>query len=694
MNSPSNKAQAFVPDTAVFLQNCRDFAARFPEQAASLKLHTDEEALQCLRALPAEYRLIQTRADKNLPTLFIDGTYLHSQYNPWEEARRILQTGFFQTREVHSCCIFAGLGLGYLPEQYIHRYPDSHTVIVEPDASAFLCFLASRPLSAVFQHPHLSLLIAVPPEKVMGFLVAITWNKRILFQHTASAGIQKDWYASFSRLTEQDCLKMSTNAATLELFGMLWLKNTVKNIDVLSKAAKIRCFQNVFSDTPAVVLAGGPSLTAHLELIKNSGQRFLIIAVDTALRACLRMGIQPDFILSFDPQYWNYLHTAGLDTGQSVLISEASVFPAILRQPSRALFLADSSVPFARNLEQARHCGQKTGGDAGQDCILAAGGSVATTAWDFARFTGASPIIMAGLDLAYPNKQTHFTGSTFEEAVHTRSSRVSPAEEANMKSLIAAHPTLHADYTGGMVLTDRRMLLYAWWFENALTKYPEVKTYNLMPRGLNISGMPAYSAEEFAQITRSSTPREVIAHRIQTIISTAYSADFIAGEAARKQRITGSLAVLTEEAAVLAAQAEQAEILSRRLIESYGITVSNTAATGEGDTGTGEKIPGDILSNNGSSDNTPGTTAYNNLTRTQEQDRCRAALMKELDSIDENISKSFAKEFISVLFFTNNEKETDQTDGIAQSIAAAEKTYKRIRQLALQMHKICVSMVE
>ena len=27
---------------------------------------------------------------------------------------------------------------------------------------------------------------------------------------------------------------MSTNAATLELFGMLWLKNTVKNIDVLS----------------------------------------------------------------------------------------------------------------------------------------------------------------------------------------------------------------------------------------------------------------------------------------------------------------------------------------------------------------------------------------------------------------------------------------------------------------------------
>lgn|GEM_PF-410404 len=693
MNSLLNKTQAFVPDTAVFLQNCRDFTARFPEQAASLKLQTDTYALQCLRALPSEYQLIQTRTDKNLPTLLVHSTYLHSQYNPREESRRILQTEFFQTREIHSCCIFAGLGLGYLPEQYINSFPDSHAVLIEPDTAAFLCFLASRSLSRIFQHPHLSILAGVPPEKVMSFLVTITWNKRILFVHTASAGIQKDWYTLFSRLTEQDCLKMSTNAATLERFGMLWLKNTVKNINILSKAAKITCFKNTFSETPAVVLAGGPSLTAHLELIKNSEQHFLIIAVDTALRACLRAEIYPDFILSFDPQYWNYLHTADLDTGHSILISEASVFPAILRQPCRALFLADSSVPFARNLECSQHSKQGPIREAGEDCILAAGGSVATTAWDFARYIGANPIIMAGLDLAYPNKQTHFTGSTFEEAVHTRSSRISPAEEANVKSLIEAYPTLHADYNGGMVLTDRRMMLYAWWFENALRKYPAAKTYNLMPQGVAIPGLPAYSAADFAQLTHSSPLREVIAARLERITATAYSADFIHGEAARKSRITKALAVLTQEAAALAAQAAQAESLSRCLIESYSSSTDSFA----GDSGTDhlakthseQGISGN-LSNDDSADSTTDTRSVSSRKKPEDVAQYRAALMKELDSIDKRIAQSFAKEFISVLFFNNYKDEKDQPgDNIVKSLVATQKTYQRIQQLAESVHKVC-----
>lgn len=675
MNSPSNKAVPFVPDTAVFLQNCRDFTARFPEQAALLSLNTDDAALQRLRTLPPEYRLIQTRASKTVPTLLVHNTYLHSQYNPQEEARRILHTDFFQTREIYHCCIFAGLGLGYLPEQYINSFPDSHAVMIEPDTAAFLCFLASRSLAAIFQRPHVSLLVGVPPETVMGFLTAIMWNKRILFQQSASAGIHKEWYDSFSKLIERDNAKMSTNAATLERFGMLWLKNTMKNIEVLSKAAKITCFKNAFAGAPAVVLAGGPSLTAHLELIKECEPRFVIIAVDTALRACVRAGVQPDFILSFDPQYWNYLHTANMAMQNAILISEAAVFPAILRQSCRAVFLSDSSVPFARYLEQPPHSETS-----GEDCILAAGGSVATTAWDFARFIGASPIIMAGLDLAYPNKQTHFTGSTFEEAVHTCSSRFNPAEAANVKSLIEAYPTLHADYNGGMVLTDRRMLLYAWWFENAFIKYPETKTYNLMPQGLVIPGLPAYSAEQFAQLAAHSPSRAVIAEQLCRIINFAYSADFTGAAAARKQRITASLAALTQETAFIAAQAEQAAALCSRFLESYQ---SNTATP-----------PIDRMASaavdRSAAHNVQEPTARSPASGTQQTGW--TTLMQQLDLIDERISQNFTKEFISVLFFNTGKEEKDQSgSGMLHSIAVAQKTYEHIRQLALHMHKIYAS---
>ena len=669
MNSPSNNGAAFIGaastgnnvasisagatsvcvpftiDTEVFLQNCNDFTARFPEQAARLGLNRPETALQCLQAVPPAYRLVQAKAKgmAHTPTLAVNGSFVHSKYNPQEEARRILDSEFFQTAEAQSRCIFTGLGLGYLASQYIERFPAAEAVIIEADMNIFLCCLAARPLDSFFRHRRLSLLIGTQPEESASFLASTGWNSKILFKAPVSTEAYKPWYGTFFMLLERNKMKNSINAKTLERFGTLWLKNTVKNLDMLCTAAKIGCFKNAFPDTVAVVLAGGPSLTAHLEEIKKSGKDFLIIAVDTALRACLRAGITPDFILSFDPQYWNYLHTAGLDTSKSILISEAAVFPAVLRQRYRAVFLSESSVPFARYLESK---GEKQNGD--EDCVLAAGGSVATTAWDFARYIGAKPVIMAGLDLAYPGKQTHFAGSTFEEAVHTRSTRVASAEQANFNSLYSAFPSLHQDYAGDTVLTDRRMLLYAWWFESTLAKYPEVKTFNLMPHGVFIPGMPACTAEDFAGIT-GGLPRVAIDERLETLVKSVYSQAFLTDCGARKRQLAASVKAMTESAAGLAAQAEKAEALCRRLAEYNKEDAGKSKHSGNG-------------------------------SGTREQ----AALIAQLNKIDENIKNGFAKDLVAVLFFND---ETGK-DSDLQPIAAAENIYKRIRLMALQAHDI------
>ena len=669
MNSPSNNGAAFIGaastgsngasigagatsagvlftiDTEIFLRNCNDFTARFPEQAARLGLNQPETALQCLHAVPPAYQLVQAKA-KGMdctPTLAVNGSFVHSKYNPQEEARRILDSEFFQTAEAQSRCIFTGLGLGYLASQYIARFPAAEAVIIEADMNIFLCCLAARRLDSFFRHRHLSLLIGIQPEEAASFLASTGWNSKILFKAPVSAEAYKSWYGTFFTLLERNKMKNSINAKTLERFGTLWLKNTVKNLGMLCTTAKIGCFKNAFPDAVAVVLAGGPSLTAHLEQIKKSSKDFLIIAVDTAMRACLRAGITPDFILSFDPQYWNYLHTAGLDTGKSILISEAAVFPAVLRQRYRAVFLSESSVPFARYLEGKG--GEQNGDD---ECVLAAGGSVATTAWDFARYIGAKSVIMAGLDLAYPGKQTHFAGSTFEEAVHTRSTRVASAEQANFNSLYSAFPSLHQDYAGGTVLTDRRMLLYAWWFESTLAKYPEVKTFNLMPHGVFIPGMPACTAEYFAGMT-GGLPRTAIDERLETLIKNVYSQAFLDGCDARKRQLAASVKAMTESAAGLAAQAEKAETLCRRLAEYNKEDAGKSKHSGNGSCA-----------------------------------REQAALIAQLNKIDENIKTGFAKDLVAVLFFND---ETSK-DSELQPIVAAENIYKRIHRMAMRVHEI------
>ena len=634
----------FTVDTGVFLQNCNDFTARFPEQAARLGLNRQETALRCLQTLPPAYQLIQAKAKgmERTPTLAVNGSFMHSKYNPQEEARRILVSDFFQTAEVQSRCIFAGLGLGYLASQYIERFSSAEAVIVEADSNIFICFLASRRLDSFFRHRRLSLLIGIQPEEAASFLASTGWNNTILFKAPIFAEAYRQWYKTFFTLLERNKMKNSINAKTLERFGTLWLKNTVKNLGLLCSTAKVGCFKNAFSDAAAVVLAGGPSLTAHLEIVKKSSKGFIIIAVDTAMRACLRAGVTPDFILSFDPQYWNYLHTAGLDTSKSVLISEAAVFPAVLRQCYRAVFFSNSSVPFARYLE-----GEGQNGD--EDYTLAAGGSVATTAWDFARYIGAKPVIMAGLDLAYPHKQTHFAGSTFEEAVHTRSTRFASAEQANFNSLYSAFPSLHQDYAGSTVLTDRRMLLYAWWFESTLAKYPEIKTFNLMPRGVLIPGMSACSAEDFTGLI-GGIPRTAINERLEAIVKNAYSQTFLDRCGARERQLAASVKAMTEAAADLAAQAEKAGDLCRRLAECGG------------EEGTGKNRK----SGNGN--------------RTREQ----AALIAQLNTLDEKIKDGFAKDLVEVLCFSDE----SNADSSVPPMAAAEKIYGRICLMAQQVHEI------
>lgn len=632
-------AGAFAIDTGIFLRNCNDFTACFPEQAASLGLNHPETALRRLHALPSEYSLVYAKAKGGevYPTLTVGGNFLHSKYNPYMEAQRILGSEFFQTKAVKQRCIFVGLGLGYLAAQYIEQFPDAEIVLIEADCNVFICFLAADRRSSFFRHSHVSILVGIQPDEALSFLAATGWDNSILFKAPASIEAYKSWYEHFFTLLDRTVMKNSINAKTLERFGTLWLKNTVKNLAVHSEAAKIRCFKDAFPDAAAVVLAGGPSLTEHLKVIAKSNKDFLVIAVDTAVRACLNARIYPDFILSFDPQYWNYLHTAGLDMTKSILVSETSVFPALLRCRCRALFLAHSSAPFARYLEQESN--------STADCTLAAGGSVATTAWDFARYIGVKVIVMAGLDLAYPNLQTHFVGSTFEEAAHTGSYRLMPAEQANVKSLYAAFPSLHQDYSGNMVLTDRRMLLYAWWFERTLPQYPEVTTYNLAPHGVCIAGMPACSVQEFTALARGLS-RTVIVERLRHIIGDAYSPTFLTARGERQRQLDASVIAMTEGAAALAAQAEKAEALCRRLAHCC------RHAGSSGKTG------------------------------------CRldeyAALAAQLDAISKEIQTGFAKDVVAVLFFNDTNGACEDSEPYTE----AEKVYKRIRLMACKVYEV------
>ena len=186
-----------------------------------------------------------------------------------------------------------------------------------------------------------------------------------------------------------------------------------------------------------------------------------------------------------DPQYWNARHLDFLDTSKTTLITESAVYPSVFSYKWKDIYFTSSIYPLGKILE--KNIFRES---------LGAGGSVATTAWDFARFLGCNKVFMAGLDLGYPKNETHIKGSTFEHWAAIKSNYIDNAETKSVSSLFSANPIYKTDYEGNKLQTDSRMNLYAWWFESKCAEFIETKTFSLSKKSLAIPGINYFSVEE------------------------------------------------------------------------------------------------------------------------------------------------------------------------------------------------------
>ncbi len=471
MNSNSNSVPG---DNAALL------AGRFPALADLLGLSAPGGLQALLERAPEGLGLEATPS--GFPTLREGGAYAHSRRDPVRDAERLAADPAFASGE--GMAFLCG-GLSYVAEAYARGNPDAPVAIVEPDVYVFALTLASRPLDGLLSHPGLALVVGLSPAESLAVLERL--GPIPLPRHLPAAILpaEKGWMAEFRELAARAERKNEINRNTLRRFGGLWLGNMCRNLGEIRDRDGITRFAGLFPDVPALLLAAGPSLDEILPDLPALAERCVVIAVDTALRACLAAGVEPDFVILVDPQYWNWRHLDGTEARGSVLITESAAWPAVFRYPTRETFLCSSLFPLGKFLETR----------IGRKGELGAGGSVATTAWDFARHLGCAEIFAAGLDLAFPRRQTHFKGSVFEERAHVQAGRLMPAETAGFRALYGAGPYPVPDYRGTTVLTDKRLSLYAWWFESRIAANPAQKTKMLTHGGMSIPGIGPESAE-------------------------------------------------------------------------------------------------------------------------------------------------------------------------------------------------------
>ena len=446
--------------------------------------------------------LIITMSKSGLPSATLDGKFIHSNREPVREAERLIKS---EVPDNASACIVEGFGLGYYVDAILTLKPHVPIIILEPSAERFLKALEARNLKNIITSPMTSFLIGNSSESIRHLLPGLPKGSIQIFKHRALYELDTDYFKEVNTLIQHFISRRDVNSATLKKFGKLWVRNLISNLDYLPDAGDVGDLSGLFNNFPVLLLAAGPSLDKILPHLDNLKKRFIIVAVDTSASVLVEAGHIPDFTVVVDPQYWNTRHLDRLDLRKTILISESSTHPGIFRKNHSKMFFGGSLFPLGVFME-------KYGGSKKR---LAAGGSVATTAWDFCRIISTGHLFCGGLDLGFPDNKTHFHGSFFEEKVHMETSKLAPPENFAYSYINSGTPLLKSNNNGSKTLTDQRLSIYIQWFEEQIKVNKIKDIWNISPLGIKIEGMDYKSIEELLKYPDIRSEINIISKNIK-----------------------------------------------------------------------------------------------------------------------------------------------------------------------------------
>jgi hypothetical protein len=517
---------------------------------------------------PEDIKIETTQSGE--PSLCVKGIYVHSQRDPLREGQRLAQA----VEPGSGPVVVLGFGLGYAAQAAAGL--GRPVIVVEKYRNLLRIAFEQRDLTDFLSTNRIIFVVGGTGEAITGALgiadelaPAQSGEKSApaVIRNRALAGLDEQWYRTVEDKIRTWKMRDEVNMATLKRFGKRWVRNLSRNMSAIRDFPGISRLEGLASDNesgslPVFLAAAGPSLDKIKPLLRDIYSRCIFVAVDTSLRFFLKNGVEPDFVLTVDPQFWNSRHLDRCvyerSRPKTALIAESAVYPPVLNLPFKNIFLCGSLFPLGVFVEDRVDPKGRLG----------AGGSVATTAWDFARTLGGSEIWIAGLDLAFPGLKTHFRGARFEERSNSESNRISPAEKWVVRALRDGFPFKARSGNGGQVLTDRRLSLYAAWFENQFRRYAGVKNFSLSNDGLAITGLEAADAKTLLALPER---RAEIDRRIENAFAQIEK-DFNDPEQTRQRteryenavsclkRGIGSIKRAAEEGASIARQALKREL--------------------------------------------------------------------------------------------------------------------------------------
>lgn len=390
---------------------------------------------------------------------------LHSKYDPWKEAA-VQIAGKLESGSTVFCF---GAGLGYAVDLILRT--GKRVVWIEPDSGILARALGTLDFREWIVSGQLRVLTRVEASVIEA--LSLRPDHVEYFSHRAFTTKEL-----LEMRTQVDFLlnRKSVNQATLARFEKLWAVNLCGNLAAWSAPVPVRSLFGVYRGRPALVIGAGPSLDDVVAELRTRQESCIVIAVDTAVRILQNAGIDPDFIVTVDPQPVNRVFLESYQ-GNATIVVDPTVSYHSGRHFARKK-IAIAATPFFLG----RLFAAKLGGEVGD---IAYGGSVSTNAYDLARKLGCDPVYLAGQDLAFSDGQVHARGASLEERLSWRESRTWRREMHNFAQRTAIPPLAVEDIRGGISPTNGKLAIFHAWFENRIEadRGRGLRTVNCTPRG-------------------------------------------------------------------------------------------------------------------------------------------------------------------------------------------------------------------
>ncbi|WP_019123260.1 motility associated factor glycosyltransferase family protein [Brevibacillus massiliensis] len=453
----------------ILIDNIHLLKKHYPDVWKALKEYED-------RSHPKHVEVMDTK--KGVPTLLLQDNhvpvYIHSKYDPYLEAERLLEQ--YTSVESSKHVFFYGIGLGYHIEAFTQKYPDIPFSIYEPSLEILHTFLSKRSLD-IFPISMLKNIFveqnSLQSKQLINKFVSSVKEEVLFIVLPAYERVFKQNYKEFVTSFREAVRERRSHLHVNVAFEQRWTINSIINLETtLNTPNVLREKKGYFQDKPAIIVSAGPSLEEEIENLRYIKENRLayIFSVGSAINALLSHGIEPDAACTYDPTVLNqrvFEKVVEQEIKTIPLIYGTSVgFETVKRYPGQMFHMItsqDTISPFYLN-------------DVDPEEIVNDSPSIAVITLQLLHKFGCNPIILVGQNLAFKNDRVYSKGIEYEH-------RPATLTEPEKKNLLTTESV-----DGEVVYTNEGFNRMRKQMEALIAQYQDKEIINTTRGGAKING--------------------------------------------------------------------------------------------------------------------------------------------------------------------------------------------------------------